>query len=258
MIRGLWDRETVALLLLASLVPLAVPWLLAGGADAAGRLALAVACIAGWQAVWTVARAQPPSLAGGAVALAVAMLAPVELGAARLVLGLSFGLVMAELAFGGWGRNLLHPATVTLAFLGFGFPGAVWPEIPAVLGWAALPAAAIGVGLGILALDLVLGAALAWALALRVAPELAPLWPAFAVVLVLLVADPVASASTAPGRWANGALFAGLASAFAVIWTDAPPVDVAVSAALAASLAAPLLDEAVIAVWLWTRRRRHG
>lgn len=124
MIRGLWDRETVALLLLAALVPLALPWLLAGGARAAERLVLALSCVAAWQAIWMVARARPPSLAGGTTALAVAMLAPTELSAAQLLLGLGFGLVFGELAFGGWGRNLLHPATVTLAFLGFGFPGA--------------------------------------------------------------------------------------------------------------------------------------
>ncbi len=56
----------------------------------------------------------------------------------------------------------------------------------------------------------------------------------------------------------NGALYGGLAALFAVGWDGAAPVQIAVSAALLASLAAPLLDELVIALWLARRRRRLG
>jgi Na+-transporting NADH:ubiquinone oxidoreductase subunit B len=82
--------------------------------------------------------------------------------------------------------------------------------------------------------------------------------PAAGVVLVVLVVDPVASASTRAGGWLNGALFAGLVALFASVWDDAAPVRMAVSAALLASLAAPLLDEMTIAAWVAARRRRHG
>ena len=80
-------------------------------------------------------------------------------------------------------------------------------------------------------------------------------YPVALVVLVLLVGDPVASATSAPGRWANGILFALLAVLFGQLWAGAAPVQFCVSAALLASLAAPLFDEIALAAWL--ARRRH-
>jgi len=76
--RGLWDRETVALLLLASVVPLAVTWLLATGTDGLLRLVFVLAAAGFWHLAFMLARAQPPSFAGAFTALAVAVLAPVE------------------------------------------------------------------------------------------------------------------------------------------------------------------------------------
>ena len=70
--------------------------------------------------------------------------------------------------------------------------------------------------------------------------------------------NPVASAGTRLGRWLNGALYGGLVILFAHWWTGAAPVQIAVAAALLASLTAPLLDEAAIALWLAQRRRRLG
>ena len=258
MIRGIWDRETVALLLLAAMLPMAVAWLSWGGWDAAARLVLCLLIAGIWHLVWMLARAQPPSFAGALTALAIAILAPQDLGLIQLGLGISFGVVMGELAFGGWGRNVLNPATVTLAFLGFGFPAAPWPELPVQLGWAVLPAALIGVAAGVMSLRLLLGAAAALALAAWAGVALGDVQTALAVVLVLLVADPVASAATPAGRWMNGALYGGVASLFAAAWVGAAPVQIAVSAALLSSLAAPLLDEVVIALWLARRSRRLG
>ncbi len=163
MIRGIWDRETVALLLLAAALPIAAAWLWYGGLEALGRLALALLVAGAWHVAFMLARAQPPSLAGVLTALAVAILAPVDLGLFPFVLGVSFGTVVAELIFGGWGRNVLNPATVTLAFLGFGFPAAAWPDLVAPVGWAAIPAAALGVLTGVISGRIVAGAALALA-----------------------------------------------------------------------------------------------
>ncbi len=258
MTRGLWDRETVALMLLAAYLPLAVFWIWFGGAEAVARLGLAALVIGGWHLVFMLARAQPPSLAAAATALAVAMLAPEGLGVPRLVLGISFGAVMGELVFGGWGRNVVNPATIALSFLGFGFPGFGWPGFDAPVAWAAIPAAAIGLATGAMPAGVLLGA-LAGAVAAASAgllPE--AVWPAAGIVLVLLVADPVTSATTGPGRWANGLLYAGLVALFATHWAGAAPVQAAVAAALLTSLAAPLLDEAALSLWIAQRRRRHG
>lgn len=258
MIRGIWDRETVALLLLAAVLPLAAAWLWQGGAAAAGRLGLAALVLAFWQLLFMLARAQPPCLAAALTALAVAMLAPEGIGPLRLALGLSFGAVMGELVFGGWGRNVVNPATVTLSFLGFGFPALPWPGFDPPVVWAAVPAALIGLGFGVMP-----GPLLAAALALLAGAAWAgPLSPATAevagIVLVLLVADPVTSPATALGRWLGGALYAGLVTLFAAGWAGAAPVQLAVAAALLTSLAAPLLDEAALALWVAARRRRHG
>ncbi len=258
MTRGLWDRETVALMLLAACLPLALFWTWFGGADAVARFGLAALVLLIWNLVFLLARAQAPSLAALVTALAIAMLAPEGLGVFRLVLGISFGVVMGELVFGGWGRNVVNPATVALSFLGFGFPAFPWPEFVAPVAWAAIPAALIGVATGTMPAAVISGAALvaagaSWA---GLLPE--PVLSAAAIALVLLVADPVTSATTSLGRWLNGALYAGLVTLFAHGWNGAAPVQIAVAAALLTSLAAPLLDEAALQLWYVRRRIRHG
>ncbi|MFV0246044.1 MAG: RnfABCDGE type electron transport complex subunit D [Qingshengfaniella sp.] len=258
MTRGLWDRETVALLLLAAFLPMLLGWLYYGGLPAAGRLVFTLVVAGFWHLAFMLARAQPPSFAGVLTAVAVAMLAPPNLSVLQLVMGISFGAVIAELVFGGWGRNVLNPATVTLAFLGFGFPAAPWPELALPIGWAAIPALAIGVLFGVMALQLVLGAVLALALCSWAGVPLAPALPVAGIVLVLLVTDPVASASTRLGGWLNGGLYGLLVALFAAQWQGAAPVQMAVSAALLAGLSAPLLDEIALALWTLRRRMRHG
>ena len=158
MTRGIWDRETVALMLLAAYLPLAGFWLWFGGAGDVARLGLALVVIAVWHLVFMLARAQPPSLAAIVVALAIAILAPQDLGAFRLVLGISFGAVMGELVFGGWGRNVVNPATVALSFLGFGFPGFPWPDFVEPVAWAAIATGAIGVATGAMPAAVLAGA----------------------------------------------------------------------------------------------------
>jgi len=258
MMRGIWDRETVAVLLLAALLPVGVTWLLAGGTDALLRLVFFLVVAGAWHVVWMLARAQPPSLAGIVTALALAMLAPQDLGLVALLLSTSFGVVIAELAFGGWGRNVLNPATVTLAFMGFGYPAAPWPDLPVQLWWAAIPAALLGAILGVMSARLLLGAALTLIAASLLGADLSDALPAITITLVLLVADPVASASTALGRWLNGVLYGAFITLSVENWHDAAPVQLCVSAALLTSLAAPLLDEAALLLWLQRRKRRHG
>ena len=108
-------------------MPLALAWLVAEGGQALARLLLALVVSGGWHLDLHAGAGAAAVAGGGVTALAIAMLAPEELGLVRLVLGISFGVVIGELVFGGWGRNVVNPATVTLAFLGFGFPPAPWP-----------------------------------------------------------------------------------------------------------------------------------
>lgn len=256
MTRGLWNRETVALLLLAAMLPLAVTWLLSAGIAGLSRLVFVLVAAGFWHLVFMLARAQPPSFSGVLSALAIAMLAPLDLGPLPLLLGVSFGVVAGELVFGGWGRNVVHPAAVALAFLGFGFPLAPWPDLPVQLGWAAGAVAFLGVVLGVMPWRVLAGGAamLAAAHGLAFAP---PVLTAAAVALVLLAADPATSAATRLGRWLNGLLYGALVLLFAYGWEGAAPVRIAVSAAMLATLAAPLLDELAISLWL-ARRKRLG
>lgn len=258
MTRGLWTRETVAALTLVALMPLAVFWLWASGLAGVVNLILVILIIGCWHLVFMLVRAQPPSLSALVTALSITVLAPEELGVFRLVLGVSFGVVMGELIFGGWGRNVLNPATVTLAFLGFGFPTAPWPSFDAPIAWAAIPAAALGAALGIMPLALLLSAAAVATVAffMGLLPE--PVLFAAGIGLVLLVADPVTAAATGLGRVLNGALYALFVVFFTSGWSGAAPVQVTVASALLASLAAPLLDEISIQLWVFRRRKRHG
>jgi Na+-transporting NADH:ubiquinone oxidoreductase subunit B len=243
MIKGIWDREMVALLLIAALAPVGLVWLWSEGADAVARLAFALVVSGGWHVIFMLARAQPPSLAGAITALAVAMLAPEDLGAFRLALGISFGVVFGELVFGGWGRNVVNPATVTLAFLGFGFPAFAWPEFVLPVAWAAIRAAAIGGVLGVMPLGVILSATLfgsiAWAAGLPVSAVL----PASAIALVLLVADPVTSAGYLARTMAIRRVVRRAGADVRDGLGRRRPHPDRVAAALLASLAAPLLDE---------------
>lgn len=254
MIRGMWNRETVALILLAAALPVAVAWLWTEGITGATRLLLAIVVGGMWQGLFTILRAQPPSAAGLVSALAMAMLAP-EVGPLQFVLGISFGFVFGELVFGGWGRSVLSPAVVAIMFLGFGFPAAAWPPLAIQVGWATIPAVLLMLAFGVLPWRVLAAAMVVLVIAGGFSLDL--LTSAVALTLVFLVCDPATAASTSLGRWLHGALFGALIVLFTASW-DAASVQIAVSAALLASLAAPLLDEIAIAVWRAVRRHRHG
>ena len=255
--RGIWDRETVALLLLAAFLPLAITWLLATGMGGMLRLVFVLVAAGLWHVAFMLVRAQPPSVAGALTALAIAILAPVDLGPIPMLLGISFGVVAGELAFGGWGRNVVNPATIAIAFLGFGFPASPWPVLPIQLGWSVIAVVAIGAFAGVISWRVVAGAGVVLAAGWYSMGLTTPIATAAVVVLVLLVCDPVTSAATSLGRWLYGLLYGALLLLFALGWNGAAPVQVAVSAALLASLAAPLLDEIAIRLWL-ARRKSIG
>ncbi len=196
-------------------------------------------------------------VAGALTALAIAILAPADLGPIPMLLGISFGIVAGELAFGGWGRNVVNPATIAVAFLGFGFPASSWPILPIQLGWSVIVVVAIGAFAGVISWRVVAGASVVLAAGWHSMGLTTPIATAAAVVLVLLVCDPVTSAATSLGRWLYGLLYGALVVLFALGWNGAAPVQIAVSAALLASLAAPLFDEIAIRLWL-ARRTRLG
>lgn len=254
MIRGIWTRETIALLIVMAALPVAVAWLGQEGLTGAGRLLFALVLGGIWQVAFTLLRAQAPSSVGLVSALAIAMTAP-EVGPIQFALGVSFGFVFGELIFGGWGRSVLNPAVVAAMFLGFGFPTAEWPPLAVQIGWAVIPAAGLLLVFGVLPWRVLAGALAVLVVAGGFGLDL--LTPGIGFALVFFVSDPATAPTMRLGRWLHGALFGALVALFSAYW-DTSEVQIAMSAALLSALAGPLLDEIATAVWLAVRRYRHG
>ncbi|MCD7059362.1 RnfABCDGE type electron transport complex subunit D [Pelagibacterium xiamenense] len=261
MIRGLWERETIALLILAAALPVGIAGAVEGGWAFATTFTLALAVLAFWQGVFLFARAQLATGIGVLTALAVTLLGPQGLAPWQIILGVSFGAVIGEQVFGGWGRNIINTAVASLAFLFFAFPEAVTPEPGWLIAVSSVPGAALLVVLGVLAWPIPVGAIMGIAtVGLLMGADLSVLFSHGAIVfgIVFLSGDPVTSSATPAGRWAYGGLAGGLAGllGWAAYGVGAPQT--IVFATLLASLFAPLIDHTVITISAAARKRRHG
>lgn len=259
--RGLWTHATIGWLVAAALLPPAALLLATGGIEAATRLASALAAAAFWQVVFRLSAGVPFSPSGVVTALALALLAPGGLAPWQIALGASFGIVLADLVFGGWGRNVVSAPATALAFLYLSYPAHPAPEPGTAAALAALASGLLLAATGILSLRIVGAALAAAALILLVAgtaPEQVGASGAFAFGLVFLVADPSAAASTPSGRWAYGGLAGGLAGLLAALGPGIAAPQPIVFAALLAQISAPLIDYLSVSASLSARARRHG
>ncbi len=258
MIRGLWTSDTVGWLLVAAGAPAAVALFLDQGVPGLARLGMCLALVFAWQVVFRFNLGVPLAPASAVAALAVALIAPPGAPLWQVAVAISFGVVIGELVFGGWGRHFLSAGTVALAFLSLSVPNAVWVPAGDTLFWAVLPGAALLLVAGILPLALVVAYAAALA---AVAAALGLDEPirggagTLAFAAVFLAADPVAAGATAAGRWIQGAV-AGALTALLATGTSLPQA--AVFAILLAALFAPLVDQGVIALHFKRRRARRG
>ncbi|MDJ0826694.1 MAG: RnfABCDGE type electron transport complex subunit D [Rhodobacter sp.] len=258
MIRGLWTPDTVGWLLVAAGLPAAVALWFDQGVDGVLRLVLCLAVVAAWQILFRVNLGVAPAPASAITALAVAVVAPIEVQLWQIALAVSFGAVIGELIFGGWGRNFLSPGVVALAFLSLSMPNAAFVASGANVAWAVLPGALVMLLTGILPVSVLAayGAALGLAsMALGLEITLLAASGTLAFAAVFLVADPVAAAATPVGRWVQGAL-AGALTVLLMTGTSVPQA--AVFAVLLAGLFAPLVDQGAIAAHLARRRARNG
>ncbi|MGB0499081.1 MAG: RnfABCDGE type electron transport complex subunit D [Rubricella sp.] len=252
----LWRRDTIGWLILAALLP-AIGLAVLGGNGLAFTGALVIASL--WQALFRHEAGIPLSPSGVVTAASVAILASPDLGLVQIALAVTIGMVLGELVFGGWGRNVIAAPVVTLATLTLAFPGlAPAPADP----WL-LPAAGAGALMllttGILSLGAMAAAAIAFACVILLAgagwPEGGALGH-LAFVAVFLLGDPVTGGQTRAGRILHGALGGALA---ALLTLSAPDVaGPAVFAVLLASVFAPLIDHGVVAYHIQRRNRRHG
>lgn len=250
MIRGVWSHATLGWVLAAALLPPVAAGLVLGGGDTALRLAAGLAAAAFWQGLFRAALGVPLSPSGAVTAVAVALLAPATLSLWQLAAGVAFGLVLADLVFGGWGRNVIGAPGVALAYLALAHPGTVPPAPEAAMALSSAASGAILLAFGLLSPRVALAATAAMAAVLALAgdgPAALAQGGAFAFALVFLLGDPVASAATPGGRWLYGALGGGLAGVFAVLGPGPLSPAPIVFAALLAQVFAPLLDHLALA-----------
>ena len=262
-LHGKWSSQVIMLATVMALLPPLAAVLHERGLAPMPGLALAAAVALMWQLLFERLRRRPHTWSWLATAIVFTVLIPPGLPLWQQALAISFGVVLGEQVFGGWGKNFLAPAVVAVAFLLFSFPvpttgsGSTGLAIASALSGTLLFAA------GLASWRIIGGFAIA-ATAATVA--LAGTMngsgtPGGYIVfgLVFLVCDPVSAASTNAGRWAHGILAGGLMIMLnhAGAVAGSVSVNAAVFAALLASLFAPLVDRMVIEAHVW-RRSRHN
>jgi Na+-transporting NADH:ubiquinone oxidoreductase subunit B len=258
---GVWSRGTVGWVIAAALLPPLAVLLVEQGVSAAQGIAVALAAVLAWQAVFRFTAGVPMSPTATVTAVALGVLAPGDMAWWQLALAVSFGTVLGESVFGGWGRNVLSPAVVTLAFVYVSFPEVSHPPAGAWMALACVPSAVVLLAAGIvswrvLASSVVGLLATAWALDGQ--PGSVAAWGGVAFGLVFLVGDPVSSPSTSAGRVLYGVLTGVLVAYLGHQYGALGAPQAIVFAALLASIFAPLIDQAVLALWAYRRGRRHA
>ena len=259
-VRGFWNRNRITLAVIAALLPPLGLAVHGAGPSFLIGLAAALATAIVWQVVFARWHRQSLTGSGAVAAIIVVILLPPAPPLWQLILGVSFGIVVGEQIFGGYGRNFVNPATLALAFLIFSFPDSGF-EKGGFEGWAAcLPGGLALMVAGIVNWRIVI-AALIGALGVALASGgAAPfdhlLAGTFIFGLIFLAGDPVSAPATSWGRWAYGlAIGALVALGGAAGGSSARAV---VFACLIGSIFAPLIDQ--LAIWIndLRRRRRYG
>lgn len=102
-----------------------------------------------WTSLFAVARGKPSGPGVFGVALLVTLLLPSTIPLWLAALGMSFGIVFGRELFGGFGRNVINPAVVTLAFLHITYPtemmaNRVWVPVDGYVGGSPLDLAQEG------------------------------------------------------------------------------------------------------------------
>lgn len=233
--------------------------LIAYGPAILGRIAIIGTVALFWQVLFARIRRQGFGLEGLSTAILIALLVPEIAPAWQLALGATFGIVIGLLTFGGYGRNILHPANVTLAFLMFSFASDGYRLSPDLPLWTLAPALALLLFCGQANWRILAGAVtgLVCLGLLQNVPDALDLARSglFWLILLFLVADPVASSATNWSRPLYGLLFGILALLFLQTGTA---LSALIFATLMAAIFAPLLDAMTIAANSRLRERRHG
>jgi len=260
-LRGLWTRDMIGWAMVAALLPPAAVTVVEQGVDGVLRIGTVLAVASLWQLLFRRRRGVPWSPSGAVLAVSMAVLAPAGLSPVQLALGASFGIVLADLIFGGWGRNVVGAAPVALAMVFLTWPGGAGPGAETSMVLAALASALVLLGLGIVPVLVLIGgiAGAFGTMALMGAPfDSALVAGGGSFGLVLLLADPVTAPTTSPARLAYGLLGGALVALLAGGGGLAGAERATVFAVLLAQIFAPTIDYAALAIKRHARGRRHA
>ncbi|MFV1878218.1 RnfABCDGE type electron transport complex subunit D [Nioella sp.] len=258
--RGLWSRDMIGWAVIAALLPPAAIVVVEQGVEGVLRMGAVLAVASLWQLLFRRLRGVPWSPTGAVLAVSMAVLAPAGLSPMQLALGASFGIVLADLIFGGWGRNVVGAAPVALAMVFLTWPGGAAPGAETTMLLAVAASGAVLLALGILPLPALLGgvAGVIGAMALIGAPLETALLAGGAGFGLLLLADPVTAPTTPVARLVYGLLGGALIALLAGSDGLAGAERATVFAVLLAQVFAPTIDYAALAVKRHARGRRHA
>lgn len=259
-VRSAVGVRTLSVLEFAALFPPACVTAIERGGGWLWVVGTAILVATMWQRIFAETRRRAFNPDGIVTAVTCAIILPVSAPLWQVAISVTFGIVIGQEIFGGRGRNFLNPATVALAFFMFSFPGRPLETMMPTVALAVIPGALMLLAGGFISFRIVVAAPaglLLASLALTAGmPSDAASLAGCLFGLVFLAADPIAAASTNPGRWIYGGLF-GVAAAL-LAGGHAPTMASVLSAALLASIFAPLIDSGVLAIKACQRERRHG
>ncbi|HSR56168.1 MAG TPA: RnfABCDGE type electron transport complex subunit D [Alphaproteobacteria bacterium] len=259
-LRGFWTLDRISAAVIIALIPPLAVAMAGRGLAFLALTGVALAAAIGWQAVFAASRRRRLTPSGVATALIVALFLPADAPLWQVGLAVSFGVVIGEHIFGGYGRNFVNPAALTLAFLMFSFPGGGFDKAM-VEGWAApLAGGVFLVAVGIVSWRVLIGGILGAIGAAVASGGGAPvgliLAGNFLFGLIFLAGDPVAAPSTNGGRWLYGIIIGALAIIGAA--DGAVSARAIVFACLVGSIFAPLIDQGAIWIHVKMREMRNG
>lgn len=257
---GLWSRDMLGWIIVAALVPPAAVTVIEQGAEGVVRLVAVLTTALAWHALFRQLRGIPWSPTPAVLAVTMAVLAPAGLSPMALALGASFGLVLAELVFGGWGRNVVGAPATALAMLYLSHPAGVAPAAETTMVLASGASALVLLATGLLSLRVLIGAiaGAAGVMALIGAPLDSALFAgAAALGLVLMLCDPVTAPTTGAARLAYGLLGGALLALLAGPEGLSDAARATAFAILLAQVFSSVLETGGLALKRRARERRH-
>lgn len=259
--RGIWSRDTIGWIIVAALLPPAAVLVVEQGAAGVVRMGSVLLVASLWQLLFRRIHGVPWSPSGAVLAVSIAVLAPVGLSPVQLAIGASFGIVLADLIFGGWGRNIVGAAPAALAMIFLTWPGGAGPGAETSMLLASGISALLLLAVGILPFAVVIGAVAGAAAVMGLtgaAWDTALLAGGVGFGLIMLLADPVSAPTTRSARVVYGLLGGGLIALLAGPDGLAAAERATVFAILLAQVFAPTIDYAALSLKRHARERRHA